>query len=324
LNGFYRFVIVCLSLSFLCCKRDGKGLEYDLIQLPIQSKVRCIEVFGDSLLFAGGDANGRGFVVVGDAQFSNFQLRAKSIKHEIYDAIQFQDRWYFGLDSVGLVSSDDLRKFSTYYWREPDWVSNLSKHPIRRFEAVGNDLFGIAGGKLAFGVVYQTPDSAESWNPQEYENELRALAVFGTELQWTAWVGGNGILLKKTNEEQTWKRIDFEKTFISDMLFQNESQGIFVTYKGDIHSSQDGGEHWILVEKSKKFRAVNRMIQSGDWMVIAANGGAFAYSKDAGKQWYWEQLDETLDLSDAFISGTNLVFTAEKGMLLKIDLNDLK
>lgn len=324
MNFLFRFLFISLALFLAACKRENSQLIYSLIQLPVQSKVRCVESFGDSLLLAGGDVNGRGFVVVCDAQLSSFEVRSKSLKREVYDAVLFQNRWYFGMDSAALLTSDNLKKFTNYYWKQADWVSDLSKHPIRKFGTVGNELFAVAGGKLAFGVVYHSSDSAQSWNPVEYENELRSITLYGDEFHWTAWAGGDGILLKSSSETSDWQRIKLDNTFIADVIFQDENRGICVTYEGDIHSTKDGGEHWSLVEKSKKFRSANRLIQSGDWMVIAANDGAFAYSKDSGASWKWNQLEEKLDLSDAIIVGDKLLLTAENGFLVSIKFSELK
>ncbi|MEZ4721907.1 MAG: YCF48-related protein [Flavobacteriales bacterium] len=313
-----------LFVFTVSCRKDKTIVDFDVFELPVSGKVRCIEAFGDSLVLAGGDVSGQGFLLVADATLSHFEVCTSTLKNEVYDVKLFDDRWYIGLDSVDLVTSKDLRHFQTYWWNQVDWVGDLYKHPLRRIEHVNAELFMVAGGKLAFGVAYHSSDSGQSWNPAEYDNEIRSLAAFGDVNHYSAWVGGDGILLKTTKSNPTWKRIELDNVFAADINFLNHVEGVLVTYEGDLYKSNDGGENWSRIQKSKKLRAVNRLLRINEELIILANTGQLAYSANNGQTLQWFDLEDVGDLIDGYWSGDRLILTSSESSIIQLSVSDLR
>jgi len=221
------------------------------------------------------------------------------------------------LDSVEMIVSDSLTSLRTYYWREEDWVSDLSKHPIRRFAQTQDGLFAVAGGKLAFGVIYQTFDSKQ-WNPLEFDNELRAISTFNN----TVWAAGNGRMMRLI-EGQDWKRIDLKDQFIADLVFTSNTSGIAITFDGSVLISSDGGDSWSPIKiRSKGF--LNRVVANGDQVLAIGNAGLIGISNDQGENWKWYSLKEEVDLMDAVIVDGTCIIGADEGMLIRINLASLK
>jgi hypothetical protein len=311
-------ILLFISISlFSSCSKPELDISYEVIELPISEKVRCLEVKGDSLLIGGGNLNTEGFLIQSDLALTQFNVLTKKLKHEVYDITQFKNRWYIGLDSVEMVVSDSLTSFRTYYWREEDWVSDLSKHPIRRFAQTNNGLYAITGGELSFGVIYQTNDANE-WNPLEFENELRALCAFDN----TVWVAGNGRLMRLT-EGIEWQRIDLKDEFIADMVFTSQTSGLAITFDGSILITSDGGDSWSKAKnKSKGF--LNRVVASGDQVIAIGNAGLIGISNNNGENWKWYSLKEEIDLMDAVIVNGDCIIGGDDGMLVRFSLASLK
>jgi len=311
-------IFMVISIGIVCsCSKPELDLRYDVIGLPISEKVRCIEVKGDFLLIGGGNPNSKGYIIQSDLAFTQFRVLTKNLKHEVYDITRFRDKWFIGLDSVEMLVSDSLTSFRTYYWREEDWVSDLSKHPIRRFAQTQNGLYTVAGGKLSFGVIYQTND-AEHWNPLEFDNELRAICAFDN----TVWAAGNGRMMRLI-EGQDWKRIDLKDQFIADLVFTSNTSGIAITFDGSVLISSDGGDSWSPIKiRSKGF--LNRVVANGDQVLAIGNAGLIGISNDQGENWKWYSLKEEVDLMDAVIVDGTCIIGADEGMLIRINLASLK
>lgn len=311
-------ILLLLTISlFSSCSKPELDISYEIIELPIFEKVRCLEVKGDSLIIGGGNTNQRGFLIQSDLALFQFNVLTKNLKHEVYAITQFKNRWYIGLDSVEMIVSDSLTSFKTYYWREEDWVSDLSKHPIRRFAQTQNGLYAIAGGELSFGVIYQTNNASE-WNPLEFENEMRALCT----LDNTVWAAGNGRLMRLT-EGGNWKRIDLKDEFIADMVFTSQTSGIAITFDGSVLITSDRGDSWSKAKnESKGF--LNRVVASGDQFIAIGNAGLIGISNNKGENWRWYSLKEEIDLMDAVIVNGDCIIGGDDGMLIRFSLASLK
>lgn len=317
--------LICTVFSLLLgsCQKDEVDVEFDTFKLPVSGKVRCIEPFGDSLILAGGDVDSKGFVVLTDKNFTYFDVKTASLSREVYDVKYINGTWWLAHDSLGLTYSSNLDDFHTYWWKQDDWVSDLSKHPIRRMEQIGKEHFMVAGGRLAFGTAYHSSDSANSWSTFEFEHETRALAVAGDASNWSAWVGGDGILIKKSTGDANWSQIEIKGLFISELYFKDLKAGWMVTYEGDISKTTDGGNNWGMVCKSRKFRGANRLVSDGSNWVVAANNGAFAHSSN-GKDWRWYSFGDGLDLTDVFIEGDRCFISAQGQSIHRFSLSSLK
>jgi len=322
-RGNIRYFLVFMVLIATACQKDKTGFEFDTIVLPVQGKVRCIEPTSNGYVFAGGNVNAKGFVVESDKYLTQFNVRTESLPREVYDAKFINCRWWIGHDSLQLIHSDSLQVFYDYWWRETDWVSDLNKNPIRRLAQVGNEHFLIAGGKLAFGVVFHSSDSANSWDEFEFEHEARGLCTAGDVSNWSAWVGGDGMLIKRSKGETKWTQQEVSRTFISDIYFADLKTGWLVTYEGDVMKSVDGGESWETVCKSKTVRGANRIMSDGSNWMIVANNGAFAHSPD-GEKWMWYDFEDGLDLTDVVIDGDVCIISVQDQSIQRFSFSALK
>lgn len=314
----HQIIILLLLISLINgCSKPAFEMSYELIDLPVAAKVRCLEVRGDSLIIGGGDVNEEGFVIQSNRAIAQFHLITDTLTKEVYDLTHFQGRWFFGLDSVEMLISEDLSSFQTYYWRQEDWVSDLSKHPIRRFAQTNDGLYAVAGGKLTFGVIYQTSD-AKVWNPLEFDNELRSICTFEN----TVWAAGNGRLMRLRKGED-WERIELNDRFIADMVFTSKLRGIGITYDGRAIITTDGGDSWSNVkQKSKGF--LNRVVVENDISIAVGNAGLIGISQNNGESWKWYVLKERLDLNDVLIVDDHCVIAADEGVLIRFSLASLK
>ncbi len=318
LKQLYKSIsLLTILLATLGCERFNQEIDYELISLPIQEEARCILVQGDSIMIGGGNTNSTGYFIQSDLGLTDFSIITEGLKGELYSFSNFQNRWYFGLDSVYLFFSDSLPIIEEYYWNEADWVSDLSKHPMRRFVKTETSLLAIAGGKLSFGVIYETEDG-KRWNPLEYDNELRALASFGG----ITWAGGNGRLMRKEGASD-WQLIDLKKKFIVDMAFVSEKIGFAVTDGGEILKSSDSGFTWKKIEKGRA-SLIHRMKIDNDWIIAVGADGVIAASDNLGEDWRWFQMDEKYDLNDFVILNGECLIAAEQGFIVRISLVSLK
>lgn len=310
--------MLLLSVS---CKKQGDALDYDLVQLPVDSRVRCIERAGDSIVVAGGDQNAAGFVLVLNDQLEVNTVVTTSLSSEVYDLASFQGRWYLGLWEVEMIVTDSLGAFPPYWWAQPDWVNTLHKQPFRRFAQTSDALIAICGGELAFGLIYQTYNGGLSWNPLEFDHELRALATWETNDAREVWVGGNGMVLHSARAAE-WDTLDFRDEFVIDFVPIGTGAVKALTYRGNIWQTTDAGQTWTRESAAPTGVYANRMIPGieGRWF-IAANNGRLAYSGDEGENWRWFTIDEKPDLTDILVLDDRVVFTADQGQLVSIDLD---
>lgn len=318
------FPFLCLTLLVVGCGKRGDSVDYELIQLPVQSQVRCIERAGDSIVVGGGEQEGLGFVMVLDTQLNEIDVATSSLRKEVYDIISFQGRWYMGLRQVEIVITESLEEYPHYWWDTADWVNTLHQQPFRRFAQTSDALVAICGGELAFGVLFQTYDTAKSWNPLEFDHELRALAAWETKDEQEFWLGGNGWAMHSSKQGQ-WDTLDFRDKFVVDFVPIATGRVRALTYDGQVWFSGNAGESWSMDSKAPTGTYANRMVRSdaGEWF-IAANNGRLGYSSNEGSAWKWFILDDEVDLLDLLVLKDEVVFTSDQGALVRISLSEFR
>jgi hypothetical protein len=309
-------------LMFCACDKDAKTIEFEQIPFEGLAPIRVFQTFGDTIVAGGGEKNASGFISVAHLDALDFKLVKSDFKSPVYSVEKYADRYWVGLDETQLNQSLDLTKFEPYYFNEKDWVGSLYQQPIRKMARVGNDFLAIAGGELSKGVIYQSSDSTRSWNPIEIDHELRALATIQDSISWKAWVGGNGILLSKTNSDSDWKRIDLEDVFIVDMVFESFSLGWLVSYDGHIMKTKNGGQSWTEVHKPKGSRYINRIRYENGHFVVVAQDGMIAHSTN-GESWQWYDLDTQQDLLDVWIDADHFIVGTDMGEVYRISFSNL-
>lgn len=299
------------------CQKDRIQLEYEVINLPVHSEVRCIFPLGDSLILAGGDVDQNGFVLKGSVDNGQFVVVKNDFRRELYAISYHQNQWYAAADSILLYRGSKLQTLSEYYWNEADWVSDLSKHPIRQIAEDSTGILMVAGAKLAFGVVYQSYDQGRSWSPLEPENELRCATIKNGR----AWVAGNGLLMRSAWGTAEWEVLRLEDRFITDLHFLNEKEGWALTVDGSLLETEDGGEHWEERHTGRN-SFMHGLDVSSNLVIAVGEGGSVVYRNAKGFR--STRLDGVDALNDVQIIGGNAFIATDQGSLLKVSLEALR
>ena len=319
-----RFLIhAVLGLFLVSCSKDVTEIEVETISVGGSDPIRFIESIGDTLVIGGGQKNGQGFVAIADKSNMDFEYLKQDFKYPAYSIYWYDNRYWLGLGNAVYRVTTNLKQYDPYYFKESDWIGDLFRYPFRRTASVDGELFAIIGGQLSKGVVYHSSDTTKNWNPEHYNHEFRALEVTGDSISWTAWVGGNGALLRKRKGDSTWTRINIESMFIIDIHFDDEQNGICVTYDGDVFQSSNGGNVWKKVDSPKQTRFVNRMRRANGHYIVTANDGFIAHSTN-GKQWNWYDLNIEEDLTDVWIDDDGCYITSNRQNIHHVLWTDLQ
>ena len=320
-------LLFCFVIALVGCQKSGpKFSAYEVVDLPIQEEARCIEVFGDSVLIGGGKTKGKGYLLQGITSSNDFDVVKSNFKHEVYSKAQHRSRWYVGCDSVVLYHGDSLHKLNRYWWLERDWVSDLSKHPIWNMASGKKSLTMVAGGKLAFGVAYNSEDSARSWEPIEPENELRAVAKTDDYYE-TTWIAGNGVFKKRLLDEfidfVKWIDLDLDNEFITDLYFESDASGWGLTRSGKILSFKSGGSEFE-VKLDGKSAFMNHFDFDENNAIAVGQEGEILFSTDGGENWSRFQLDDSIDLNDVQIINEEALIVGDGGAFIRIQLSSFQ
>ncbi|NQV51708.1 MAG: hypothetical protein HQ500_00915 [Flavobacteriales bacterium] len=311
--------VALVLLTAMGCRKDAFDADFTRIAFPTDADARCLFLKGDSLYVGGGNFDQEGYVAAGALNTLDFDLLRSDFKREIYSLNFHKERWYIGGDSLLMYRGRQLRNMPQYYWKREDWVSDLSNHPIRDMAQDSTGILMVAGRKLAFGVVYQSYDGGEGWDPIEPENEMRCAHV----RDGFAWVGGNGILMRSEWGSSVWERLPLEDRFITDLHFTTAISGWALTEKGAVLATTDGGSSWDAV-RSDKLPFMSRMAVAGDFMVCVGESGTVAYSTNTGADWKVQSIEGSSDLNDVLIWNGRCYIAADGGQLITFLLDDLK
>lgn len=317
--AFRILLVSVICLPFHGCKKDSFDVPYEVIQLPISDAARSIYLTGDSLVAVGGEFNGQGFLSVTQLGIDSTLLLRTGFRSELYSITRQKSMWYLGGDSVEFYQGADLTTISRLYWRQTDWVSDLSKHPVRDMVSDETGVLSVAGGKLAFGVIYHSYDNGGSWDPIEPNNELRCADI----RDGRAWVGGNGLMMRTEWGSAEWETLPLEGCFVVDMVFANREQGWAITDKGHVLESSDGGSSWKEIQ-SKKLPFMHRMASDGDAIVAVGEEGAILYRKDPQSDWKRTTISALIDLHDVKIRDGKCFVAADGGQVITYLIDDLK
>lgn len=312
-------IIVLVALA-AGCKKDAFDIPLERIDVPTGADARCLFIKGDSLFVAGGDFDQTGFIAASALDDLSFDWQRTDFKRELYSMAYHQDRWYAGGDSLLVYRGRRLADMPQYYWKREDWVSDLSNHPIRDMAQDSNGLLMVAGRKLAFGVVFQSYDDGESWDPIEPENELRCAHLQSGR----AWVAGNGILMRSQWGSGVWERLALDDLYITDLHFDSGTEGWALIEDGRVLRTSDGGTTWQASRKKGGLSFMHRMAKAGDYIVCVGEGGMLSYSKNGGGDWNESEVEGKPDLNDVLIHNGRCFIAADGGQVIAFLLDDLK
>lgn len=296
------------------CKHETFNVPIETIALPDDAPVRDIMLYNDTLFAASGTA----IYHLSSVNSAVFEPVFKS-RVDLYSLAFYDNEWFAGGDGVIMFRGRKLSAMKRHVWLEPDWVSDLSKHPIRAMVSDDKGLLAVAGGKLSFGVLYQSYDQGATWNPMEPENELRAAHLS----DGLAWVAGNGILLKSEWGSGEWHRLPLENQFITGIAFKNRLEGWLLTQKGEILKTLDSGKSWDRVYKGKS-DFMHHLLISGQFIIAVGNEGEVLVSMNNGNAWKRVKVETDSDLLDAVVWGEQCFAATSEGELISFSLDDLK
>jgi hypothetical protein len=112
-----------------------------------------------------------------------------------------------------------------------------------------------ATGYIAgFGVILKTTDSARTWQLMNgiTADNFTAIDCHGPNLAWTCGSEGS---IYKTTDGQNWRRLrngndlGHTKYHLQNILFVDDMNGYAVGENGLVIYSDDGGEHWMELDK---------------------------------------------------------------------------
>lgn len=164
---------------------------------------------------------------------------------------------YFFNKKAGIAVGLWENKHSPVFLKTKDgganWKNLKEKVPTSFYESISfiNKQRGYVGGG---GKIIFTNDGGNSWKMQfsdiiensDCREVIRGLTFVTPELGWA--VGQCGLILK-TEDGQTWKRLDkFTKNRLRDIAFVNESEGYVVgdsnRKSGVLYHTNNGGMTW--------------------------------------------------------------------------------
>ena len=316
-----RSLIVALTMLYLlqACKKESLDIPFVEIEVPGEGAVRSMYLLNDSLILVGGDYDSHGFIAVAELGAKEAVVLRNNIQKECYSIGKSPNKWYIGGDSLDFFTGDSIQRMKRYFWNEPDWVSDLSKHPIQDIAADKLGILAVAGRKLAFGVIYHSYDGGETWNPIEPDNELRCAAI----KDGVAWVGGNGMLVRTQWGSGVWERLRLKDRFIVDLSFQSAETGLALTINGALLQTNDGGDTWEeLVNKRMAF--MHRMAVDRDFIIAVGEKGGLLYKTGTDAAWQERYLNEEMELNDVLIQDGRCYIATSEGKVIHLSLDDLK
>ncbi len=138
-----------------------------------------------------------------------------------------------------------------------------------------------------------TADGGTSWNgatitglPAGYENrDFEDVAVVD---QNTAWLAGNGLLIKTTDKGSSWNIVDHGINDIDSnfnaIAFDNLNEGIVAEFNGTVLRTTDGGTSWIKDESLKDQYIIYKAAynEAGKAFVGSSDGYIIGYDVISG------------------------------------------
>lgn len=147
----------------------------------------------------------------------------------------------------------------------------------------------------------KTTDGGITWHTvyREDLSGLDKLQIFGTGIGYAAGTSGFpqrsvGILLKTTDQGNTWQKIPWSYGGISTLSFLNERIGFIGTLEQRLFKTVDGGASWSLIDKQKPNASRGIFMSEQEGFCAAA---AIEHTADGGLSW---QAEHTIPTSDTF------------------------
>jgi photosystem II stability/assembly factor-like uncharacterized protein len=193
----------------------------------------------------------------------------------------------------------------------------------KTFIAVGG-----SNGGWDDGVVLRTTDAGLSWEQQS----LDLLANIGLTSciilkDRTILAGGRpnpapgddpNILLKSTDDGDSWQVITGLKNAIFELAFFDELRGCYVSHNGVVYLTVDGGEHWDPVNTSANENLSGIATNPEGVGIAVGENGTILRSTDAGATWTQVPSPSIDDIADvAFADDHTIIAAGDAGLILR-------
>jgi|GEM_PF-4718702 hypothetical protein len=310
------FCLLFVSIFFqVGCKKDQPELVAERISLPVNGQVRCIYDADSLWLIAGGNRDETGFLLK-TSDFETFEL-VSQFDAPIYSMTYFQDRFVFGSVEAEIFYSNDLQEFYPHYPLEEYWINTPLKQPLYEMLVAEDKLLMTGGEEILYGLILTSVEAEghNQYQPHEYENALRSLAVSGTG---DIWAVGNGIVLKSIDKGESWDPEAFNSDYLTSVRFDSNGQGLMSTFGGAVYSTSDNGAHWDEVDlnDNSPVRYLRKIStnSSGNWIIVGNN--AVVLTK-AGNSWKEYQIPSGDDLHEAVFTNSGEVILGGEGAVYR-------
>ncbi len=216
--------------------------------------------------------------------------------------------------------------FDAYFFRRkannPQWnfkkLPNVDIAKILKDISISEDRIVVVGGHAYMtGVIYTLNQNLEVLHTEELENELSAV----THLRNDTWIAvGFGLVLKSSDNGESWVIQDIEGDFYKDIQFVSQDVGYILGQSGTILKTTNGGTSWDKIKSQSAFEQVSgfnkfEFIDENN-AVIVANEGKLFHTTDGGQSWKAYKLNGAPDLMGLHYSDPNSVYVCGKNGFL--------
>ncbi len=316
-NTLFLFIV----LLFSSCKKDSISLNYSELSTGIDTKLRGVYFFSNTIGFVcGGEKNESGIILKTIDGGDNWQ--------QVYSSSLALRDITFVNDSLGYACGDSLLIVKTTdggsTWNKlvlpyvPVIICPLSSIQFR--DAQNGFICG--GENIDKGITLRTTDGGVWWEYQAFYNTEVTENYFTNDT--TGYITANGAVFKATADVLVNNYLNIDGDFFTSVFFTSSDVGFVCGYDGGIYKTTNAGVSWKQVRKDNSaFSArthFNKIRFSGANKGFAVgNNGEVFYSDDAGEN--WKQSDNFPDehLYSVFVMNTTTCFiSGDGGKLYKV------
>lgn len=322
-RAIYILFLLLVTTVFNACKKHD-ALQVSEFDTEISATIRSIKVLNGKVIIAGGNNKEKGIIgelSIGDGSFNLF---TDTMPFAVYDMVFSNNRYFFTCDSARIWFSNTLHDYFEHWVSPENWIQENHKEALRQIAVSENGNIHIAGGgKLNAGVRYSATDVTGQFKPEEFDNEMRFVAVCKNKV----WAGGFGMLESSNDYGETWEHIAHEGCYFTSAYFYSVDKGVLSDYEGKIYSTNDGGVSLKKVFKKRSTYGkvgINRLIVNDfntDVIIAVGAENMLLYSNDQGGTWEEYSVGVNEELKDAlFISEKELIAVGTNGTVVKITM----
>ncbi len=234
LRGFKKFHFAYYTIIFLlgCTKNKRDILIPTIYDLPTNATVRAMAGTPEGYVFVGGESDGEGFVITSDSLLTSFQIRRADFPYGLYSIAKVGKRYIIGAGEAQIVYTEDFNSFSNHIFLEENWPNEQYKLPLKNICIAPDKTWYIAGGRgFQFGLVFVSHDSAQTWKPKEFANEIHSI----TPTDEGVAAVGNGIVVTSADSGKTWQR-----QRLNNVLLTGAAKDLCHTLNGDFYIPNSG------------------------------------------------------------------------------------